>query len=332
MERPSGLLGLVNLVYKLARLLIELRPDVVVCFQDYGNIIGGITAKLMGVPYVIANRNGAAGLVSSWVWPVDKALGSIGVFNRIVVNCKAVADEYAEYPSAYQARIVRIDHGFDPRCSDLSKSEARQTFGLPKDITLLGSVARLSVNKRLDSAIRLLANTDWSLAIAGQGPEQENLEQLAQSLGVNDRLYFVGELSPEDIAVFLRTLDVFLFPTQMETFGLAGVEAAAAGVPVVANDLPVLREVLAVDDKPAAAFVDTTDPAAFARTVQEVLSNETVRNEICTRGRALPRRYSLERMVDRYAALVEELCVAGQSAGEPTPTVPAAQDRSPRKR
>ncbi|ODS00619.1 hypothetical protein AUC68_14740 [Methyloceanibacter methanicus] len=307
MERPHGPLGLLKLVYNLVARLRALRPEILICFQDYGNIAGAVAAKLAGVPYVIANRNGAAGLVAKWVWPVDKAFGTIGLFDRVVVNCKAVADEYLDYPASYRARILRIDHGFDPKRSNLSKVEARQRFGFPKDVTLLGTIGRLSVNKHLDSAIRLLANRDWSLAIAGQGPDRESLETLARSLGVSDRVSFVGELPPEGVAAFLRALDVFVFPTRMETFGLAGVEAAAAGVPVVANDLPVLREVLAVDGKPAAVFVDTTNAAGFVHAVDDLLGNKTMRDDICARGRSLPGRYGRERMVDEYAALIEGL-------------------------
>nr|WP_141701076.1 glycosyltransferase [Methyloceanibacter methanicus] len=137
------------------------------------------------------------------------------------MNCKTVADEYAGYPAAYQKRVYRIDHGFDPKQSRATKTEAREAFGLPTDVTLLGSVARLSPKKGHDRAIKLLPGTDWHLAIVGQGAEHDTLAALGKSLGVSDRLHFLGEVPPEGVAKFLRALDVFVFPTTMETFGLA---------------------------------------------------------------------------------------------------------------
>src|SRR5205085_1262808 len=86
------------------------------------------------------------------------------------------------------------------------------------------------------------------------------------------RLHLAGELSPDAVGAFLSALDVFVFPTLAETFGLAVVEAAAAGVPVVANELPVLREVLAVDGEPCALFADANDTEAFAAAVARLLS------------------------------------------------------------
>jgi glycosyltransferase involved in cell wall biosynthesis len=109
------------------------------------------------------------------------------------------------------------------------------------------------------------------------------------------------------MGIFLRSLDVFAFPSLMETFGLAGVEAASAGVPVVANDLDVLREVLAVDGLPAALFVDAGNDAEFAKAVGRLLSDEKLRSELTSRGAALAKRYSKDTMVRRYADLIEEL-------------------------
>ena len=107
----------------------------------------------------------------------------------------------------------------------------------------MGSVSRLHPSKRLDTAIRLLADQPpWHLALAGQGPQQAPLRALAEQLGVLSRVHFIVEIAPERIGAFLRGLDVFVFPTAAETFGLAAVEAANAGVAAVVNDLPVLRE------------------------------------------------------------------------------------------
>ena len=107
------------------------------------------------------------------------------------------------------------------------------------------------------------------------------------------------------MGVFLAALDCFVFPSAAETFGLAPVEAAQAGIPVVANDLVVLRDVLAVDGEPSALFVDARDTQSFAAAVRRVLEDRTLNAALAERGRRMNQRFPLDRMVDAYLQLIE---------------------------
>jgi L-malate glycosyltransferase len=306
--RPGSVAGVVRMFLALARHLKALRPDVAVCFQHYGNIVGAPAARLAGIAPIIANHNTPRSTILWWARWMDLLFGWIGLFRGIVVNSHAVEQDYDGYPSGYRSRVVRIDHGFATKTSDLSCAEARRLLGLPANATLLGSVARLHPSKNLAAAIRLLLlEPDWRLALVGQGAERERLASLAVSLGVADRVHFVGELSPDRIAVFLRALDVFVFPSLAETFGLAVVEAAQAGIPVVANDLAVLREVLAVGGEPCAVFANANDTGEFAAAVRSLLADQRLRATLTARGRQLSQRYSLDAMIDGYAALIEKV-------------------------
>lgn len=108
------------------------------------------------------------------------------------------------------------------------------------------------------------------------------------------------------MAGFLACLDVFVFPTQAETFGLAAVEAASAGVPSVVSDLAVLREVLSVDGKPAALFVDAADNAKLSAAVSRILTDKALSNELRQNAKGLRSRYSVETMVDEYVQILEQ--------------------------
>jgi glycosyltransferase involved in cell wall biosynthesis len=305
-ERPTGISSLVRMLMALVRHLKMLHPDAVLCFQHYGNIVGAAAAKLAGIDVIVANRTSAKSLVPGWARWIDLLFGCAGLFRRVVVNSRAVEEEYFSYPHGYRSCIVRIEHGFATKTTDMSRSEARRSLGLPQDATLLGSVARLHPGKNLAAAIRLLPHDrDWHLALAGQGAERDRLAQLARSLGVAERVHFMDELSANRISVFLRSLDVFVFPTLAETFGLAAVEAAQAGIPVIANDLEMLREVLAIDGEPCAWFVDANDAGAFAAAVRRILADSELSAVLSSRGRHLSERYSLDEMIDKYSALIE---------------------------
>jgi glycosyltransferase involved in cell wall biosynthesis len=317
-QRPASAPSLVRMFIALVRHLKILRPDAVLCFQHYGNIVGAAAAKVAGIDVVVANRTTPKSLVPRWASGMDLLFGCTGLFARVVVNSGAVEEEYRGYPRRYRSRIARIDHGFACKTTDLSRAEARLSLGLPADVVMLGCVARLHPLKNQTAAIRLLPlEPDWHLALAGQGADRARLAGLAASLGLADRVHFAGELAVDRIAAFLRSLDVFVFPTRAETFGLAVVEAAQAGVPVVANDIEVLREVLAADGNPCALFVDADDAGAFAAAVRRLLADSDLRASLTSHGTKLAQRYSIEAMVDHYAALIESVLPPSNQGSPP---------------
>lgn len=319
-DRPANLVAFFGLLWKLGQLIRSRRWDAVLTFQHYGNTIGGIATRLVISAPIIANQVSSRITMNWLVRTADMVMGSLGVYRYITVNSHDLQREYSGYPRGYLSRMKYIPHGFDQKTTSIPRLDARRTFGLPENPVLLGSVSRLNPTKRLDAAIRLLRNRPlWHLAIAGQGPDESRLKLLATQIGVSERVHFVGELSPDNIGVFLASLDVFVFPTQAETFGLAAVEAASAGVPTVAADLPVLREVLSCEGKPAALFVDAADDAKFLSAVSELLENKALSEELRTTARGLASRYSVDAMVDQYARLLDDACgpCSSPRGGEP---------------
>ena len=306
-SRPGNPLALLQMLWTLRRHLKQVKPDAVLTFQHFGNVIGGGVTRLVSRAPVIANQVSSA---MSMSWPVraaDIIMGSLGVFKFITLNSQHMQREYTRYPAPYRARMKHVAHGFDDKSLDLPKRIARQRFKLPTDHALLGCAARLHPHKRLDAAIRLLAGEpSWHLALAGQGADEERLRLLAEELKVSDRVHFIGEISPQEMAGFLACLDVFVFPSQAETFGLAAVEAASAGVPLVVNDLAVLREVLSFDGKPAALFVDAADSAKLSAAVSRVLTDEALSQELRRSARGLRSRYSVKTMVEECVQILDQ--------------------------
>jgi glycosyltransferase involved in cell wall biosynthesis len=171
-------------------------------------------------------------------------------------------------------------------------------------VPLIVSTGRLNALKDHVALIDALRTVpDAHLAIAGEGPEREAILDRAGRLQLGHRVHLVGEVSPERIFEFLAAGDVFAFASRQETFGLAVVEAAIAGLPVVARDLEVLREVLSVDGTSLASFVPPQDTHAFAASLRTALADrETTRGAMLRSG--LAERYSVDRMCDAYAALL----------------------------
>jgi glycosyltransferase involved in cell wall biosynthesis len=312
-ERPAKPIAFLRFLLRLYGAMRRIRPDVVIAFQHYGNIIATPIARLAGARRVVANQVSAGALMGSAVLAADKLLGSIGAYDRIVVNSRHTEEMYANYPRRYRERLIRVDHGFEDKSSAISKTAARAELGLPQNVKLIGCAARLHPFKQLDAAVGVLPLlADVRLALAGQGQDQARLEAAARDLNVADRVFFLGELAPERIGVLHAALDCFVFPSRAETFGLAPVEAAQSGTPVVANDLEVLREVLCVDDAACAIFVDVRDRAAFAEAINRALFDEALIARLTASGRRLKQRFPLSAMMDAYSDLVEQLMDRGQ--------------------
>lgn len=308
-RRPGTPLTFLRFLWTLGREIRRLQPDAILTFQHYGNTIGGAVANLVTRAPVIANQVSARMTMSAALRIVDLVMGSLGFFKCITVNSREMYRDYSRYPGPYRRRLKHVAHGFDQKSSELTKAAARAPFDLPGEEIVLGTVSRLHPLKQLDAAIRILASQPrWHLALAGQGPDKERLSQVAAELGVADRVHFVGEIAPSRIAGFLRCLDAFVFPSLAETFGLAAVEAAHAGLPVVSNDLPVLREVLSYNGEPAAVFVDASDSAMLADAVASVIEDEDLRNRLKQSAKGLRLRYSVDAMVDDYVRILKGLC------------------------
>ncbi len=307
-RRPGNPLALLQLLRTLGRHIRTAKPDAVLTFQHFGNVIGAGVSRLVSRAPVVANQVSSA---LSMSWPVrtaDIVMGSLGFFDRITLNSLDMQREYSRYPAAYRSRMVHVPHGFDDKALILPKDAARQKFNLPSDRTLLGCAARLHPHKRLDAAIRLLPDQpSWHLALAGQGADEARLRQLADDLKVSDRLHLLGEIAPRQMADFLACLDVFVFPTQAETFGLAAVEAANAGVPSVVTDLPVLREVLSFEGKPTALFVDASDHAMLSTAVSKLLTDQPLSDELRQNAKGLKLRYSVDAMVEEYVRILDQV-------------------------
>jgi glycosyltransferase involved in cell wall biosynthesis len=306
-SRPGNPLALLRFLWQLGRHIRKIQPDAVLTFQHFGNVIGGGVSRLVSTAPVIANQV-SSGMSMSWpVRAADIVMGSLGVFKYITVNSLDMQREYARYPASYRSRMKHVAHGFDDKSLDISKEAARQLFNLPLDAVLLGCAARLHPHKRLDAAIRLLAGEpSWHLALAGQGPDEGRLRLLADELKVSGRVHFIGEIPPQRMGEFLACLDVFVFPSQAETFGLAAVEAANAGIPSVVTDLPVLREVLSFEGKPAALFVDASDNAKLSAAVSRILADKTLSDQLRRNAKGLKSRYSVGTMVDEYVGILNQ--------------------------
>lgn len=162
--------------------------------------------------------------------------------------------------------------------------------------------------KRVDIVVRtfarLASEVPSRLVLVGDGPERWQAQELARSLGVADRVFFLGV--QERIEALLPLADLFLLPSEHESFGLVALEAMACGVPVIATSHGGTTEL--VENGVSGFLVDPDDGEAMAATARRVLDDSALAARV---GAAARRRavecFSETAVVDRYESLYREL-------------------------
>ncbi len=173
------------------------------------------------------------------------------------------------------------------------------------DVPRLIAVGRLVPQKDHATLLTALAQVHrpWRLTIVGEGAERSRLRELATTLGLLPRIDFIGVV--DDLPQRLAEHDLFCFPSRWEGQGLALLEAAAAGIPCLASDLPVLHEMF--DDR-AISYTPSGSVAAWSVAIAHALAHPEVMLAKTPVAAAIVRkRYDLTHSVERYARLYHSL-------------------------
>ena len=195
--------------------------------------------------------------------------------DAIIINSESLRSEIRRYLHVDERKLrlihEAVDHGlFNPGDADLARDHVASR-GVTKPFVLF--VSSLWPYKNCDGLLRAwaLARGDLSgrqLAIVGAGRDAAyaaSLRSLAAELGIADEVVFVGGVPLEETVAFYRAVDVFVYPSLNETFGLPILEAMACGCPVVTSDTSAMPETAGG----AAVLASPQDPAAIARAIVE---------------------------------------------------------------
>jgi L-malate glycosyltransferase len=189
----------------------------------------------------------------------------------------------------------------------LRSPTARAAYAEP-DEPLLGHVSNFREVKRIPDVIRTFCKIRRKfparLLLIGEGPELERARNLCEELGIEESVRFLGLL--RDLAPVLAQVDIFLLPSEYESFGLAALEAMSCGVPVIATRVGGLPEV--VEDGVSGVLCEVGDIGCMARRAGELLADSERRGRMgeAARRRALE-AFPRDRIVDRYERYYREV-------------------------
>ncbi|MCB9456029.1 MAG: glycosyltransferase [Anaerolineaceae bacterium] len=239
----------IRMAWRLRDLFRQSAPDIVHTHLLHADLYGIPGAKLAGVPVIITGRHNDNAFRRRFpVRQINQGLW------RLVDAGIAISDSIArfarEIEGAPAAKVHRIYYGldFDPHAVDRNESRRalRDDLRLAPETPLVGIVCRLVEQKGLVYGLRAFskaaAESPAHLVIAGDGPLRAALEAEAQTLGIADRVHFLGWR--DDVPHLMAALDVFLLPSLWEGFGLVLLEAMAQQTPIVASAVSAIPEIV----------------------------------------------------------------------------------------
>nr|WP_202439173.1 glycosyltransferase [Streptomyces sp. SID8356] len=299
-------------VGRLTRLIRDGRYDLVHTHLYRACVYGRIAARLAGVRAAVATEH-SLGRAEIEGRPLTRGIRALYLSTErlgaaTVAVSSTVAGRLRDWGVPAE-RIRLVPNGIDAdrfRFDPDRRLAVRAALGIPQGAFVVGGVGRLVPGKRFDVAVRAVAALpDVWLLLAGDGPEAPALRALAARLGAADRIRLLGECGTEGggpvpgVPALLSAVDTFVSTSREESFGLAAVEALAAGLPVLHDACP------AIDDLSAAHAPGATRIAGSPDELTAVLRR---RIQACPDRRPPPRavghydiRRSSERLMDVYA-------------------------------
>jgi glycosyltransferase involved in cell wall biosynthesis len=309
---------------RLVALVRRERPEIVHTHMFTANLWGAVAARIARVPVVIAHEQ-------TWSYigqPLRRFLDG-RVIGRVADAMVAVSTRDQERMVAIEhvpaAKTLYIPNAYMPPLGDSPPGDLRAELGLAPDAPLAGTMVVLRAQKALDVlldafALVLKRLPEAHLAIAGYGPMGEQWQEHARSIGIADRVHWLGIRT--DGAVVREALDVAVMSSDFEGTPLFSFECMAARLPMVVTDVGGQRDIF--ENGTSALLVPPQDPPAMADALVALLSSLDRRREMAGAAYERLSEFTVERAVERVEALYGRLLEAKGLAAPPAREAAAA--------
>jgi glycosyltransferase involved in cell wall biosynthesis len=290
--------------------LIKARDvKIVRTHQYHANLYGRLAAWLAKVPCVVASVHN--------VYTRDRKLHRriinkflSGFTDRVVAVSEAVKRDILKYDHLMDDKVTVIYNGIDTqRFSDTNRNSMRAALGISPEAQVIGTVGRLTIQKGqkyLLDAVAMLRKKfpQIALLIVGDGPMRDELSNHIKALGIDKNAILVG--TRRDIPRLLSAMDIFVLPSLWEGSPNALIEAMAAGKPVIATDIPPIREIINLDK--VGILVPVEDSKAIASSIELLFNSKTLAE---TFGKSAKERvfsdFAMNITVNKYVNLFEHI-------------------------
>lgn len=319
-RRQSGILPSFLLLLGLIRLIVATgksakKFDVLYANTLKAAVVALLSGLLIGRPVIVHLRD----ILSPEHFSRFNILMFVWLSNclakRVIANSNATAQAYLRCGGT-ASKVTTVYNGFDfseGRVLDQSQSlQLREQLGVPPLHKVVGCFGRISEWKGQDVLLKAIASINAPLVLLlagaplfGENLVLEKLVTLAEDLGINQRVKFLGFC--DDVPALMQLCDVIVHPSTLaEPFGRTIVEAMLAAKPVIASRVGGIVEIL--DDCETGYLVPPADVPALAKTLSRCLENPSESGTIAKQAQKTARdRFGMEKMHRSISAVLNEV-------------------------
>ena len=303
----------ISALWQFGRYLRRQKVDILHAFLWEANFIGAVTGRLAGTRVVTSKRN-----MNDWMtWPylmINRLANTLS--HRVTAVSRRVGESVVAREGLPAAKLVVVPNGVDmPEGTDPQVLTAlRRDLGLSDDEgPLVGVVASLAPRKGHGFLFEAVQQVKEQFPAArflliGDGVLRQELEGLAQRLGVREMVRFLGYR--QDVPALLDLIDIFALPSLEEGMSNALMEAMAHGLPAVATDVGGNGE--NIEPGRSGLLVAPGDAQELAAALLRVIGDKELRDELGRAARArMEAEFSMERAVARNQQIYQELMGEG---------------------
>ncbi len=301
---------------KLMRYLRQQKPDIVHTHLVHAETYAIPAAKLAGVRHVV---NSSHNDDPFRYHPLFKIRGRIlwRMTRQGIAISEAIRKFLIEIEGAKNNQVQTIYYGLNRTSPPATLSASKEGEFIARlrsseNAQIVGAVCRLVPQKGVAYALEAMAKLmpqypNLHYILVGEGGLRAELEQYAETLGIAERVHFLGWRT--DVPELMAQFDIFLAPSLWEGFGLVFLEAMAQSVPVVASRVSAIPEV--VLDGETGVLVPPKDSTEIASAIQKLLDAPELAKKMGMAGRLrLETHFSPQRMIDQTIALYREVMQA----------------------
>lgn len=248
------------------------------------------------VPLVVTEHTPHHRRRKKWLYPLETWMYSR--YRAIACVSEAIAASLRAWIPGLDEKITVIPNGIDVQKFQQATPISRASIGIKDGNCVLLYVASFQPRKDHGTLLRAMARIpDVDLVLAGDGNLRAQFERQTESLGIAQRVHFLGRHN--DVAGLLKMADIYVHAPAFEGFGIAAAEAMAAGKPIIASKVPGLAQVVGE----AAVLVPPRDPAALATGIRRLIDSPERRSQLARAAVQRSRQFSIENTVDAYIDL-----------------------------
>jgi glycosyltransferase involved in cell wall biosynthesis len=312
----------IGVVFRLAKLLRQLKPDIIHIHGHMAAMVGIAAQRLAArrIPVVVSIHNypsyQSAGRLKRMFGSLTQRF-LVHRSARLIAVSEDIRGNMIREEGIEPGKIVTVHNGIDlsglPAApSRASIDEIKKRYGIGPDDKVVGAIGRLVAFKGFPVLVEAAAvlkkrRGDFKVMIAGRGPEEENLSRQIKDLGVEEIIFLPGFV--DDIAPYFAMSDVFVVPSVLEPFGLIVLQAIAAGRPVIGANAGGIPEI--IRDGVTGVLVPPEDPPALADAIDKLLADEPKRQRLSDAAiKDLKERFPIEVMVAKTEEIYIE-CLRG---------------------